>query len=156
MEEFNKTINEELAKRAVKRREESIEYNKELTDKFGVFYDILIRAFPRIKEEYIEWTTLQEKYDSFEYRYFTSNRLFTIINTPLTRENYAYAFLYNPLLSEEINEFFKIIIKRLLDAKELLNIYIKQQLGDDYSIEICTDNCELSINLNIKKVYYYE
>lgn len=156
MEEFDKIINEELVKRAVKRKEESIEYNKEITDKFPIFHDILTNAFPRIKKEYIEWTTLQEKYDSFEYRYFTSNRLFTIIKTPLTRENYAYAYLHNPLLSEEINEFFKIIIKRLLDAKELLNMYVKQQLGDDYSIDISTDNCELSINMSIKKIYYYE
>lgn len=156
MEDFDKIINEELAKRAVKRREESIEYNKELTDKFPIFRYILEKELPRIKEEYIEWTTLQEKYDSFEYRYFTSNRLFTIIRTPLTRKNYAYAYLHNSLLSEEVNEFLEIIIKRLLDAKELLNMYIKQQLGDDYSIEISTDNCELSINLSIKKVYYYE
>lgn len=156
MEDFDKTINEELAKRAVKRREESIEYNKELIDKFPIFRYILEKELPRIKEEYIEWTTLQEKYDSFEYRYFNSNRLFTIIRTPLTRKNYAYAFLYNPLLSEEVNEFFEMIVKRLLDAKELLNMYIKQQLGDDYSIEISTDNCELSINLSIKKIYYYE
>lgn len=156
MEEFNKTINEELAKRAVKRREESIEYNKEITDRFPIFRSILEKELPRIKQEYIEWTTLQEKCDSFEYKYFTSNRLFTIIRTPLTRKNYAYAFLYNSLLSEEVNEFLEIIVKRLLDAKELLNMYVKQQLGDDYSIEISTDNCELSINLSIKKIYYYE
>ena len=156
MEDFDKIINEELVKRAVKRREESIEYNKEISDRFGVFHDILVRAFPRIKQEYIELTTLQEKYDSFNYKYFTSDRLFTIIKTPLTRKNYAYSFLYNSLFSEEINEFLKIIVKRLIDAKELLNMYVKQQLGDDYSIEISTDNCELSINLSIKKIYYYE
>lgn len=156
MEDFDKTINEELAKRAIKRKEESIEYNKEIIDKLKVFHNILVKELPRIKKEYIEWTALQETYDSFEYKYFTSNRIFTIIKTPLTKKNYAYAYIHNPDLSNEVNEFFKIIINRLIDAKELLNMYVRDHLGDSYFIEISTNNCELSINLRIEKIYYYE
>ncbi len=148
MEDFKKFIDTSTLHKVKLFNDEIVENKRRITSYFHVFKEILNEELENIKKLY----EVNCDYKKINNQLYLTDVECILIRVQTGRRNYCDILEKMPYFSDDQNTFLKNCFEHSPDSKELLDNYLKDILGDGFSVEFKLEQNEFMIILKINKI----